>query len=475
MPLKVRVRGTHLALAATVAAGAAVYWLTRAPEIGPDRAATTEPPVAVDRTVAGAGTSDADFALAFGPSGRPDGDAAADDGTLNDHLPSETPGEGDAADPEPVERLTVKVDRGDTLMGLLVESGIARAEAHDAIVALRPMYDPRKLRMGQELTLELGPPDAGKGRLRTVSVPLSYDRSVEAVRTEDGGFSVREVARPHIRKLVRADATIRSSLFEAGIEAGIPAPVLIELIRAYSFDIDFQREVQPGDRIEVMYEQFYDPDSGAPTHAGNILVADFTLNGESHRIYRHTTATGITDYFNPAGESVRKALMRTPVDGARLSSGFGMRKHPILGYSRMHRGIDFAAPRGTPIMAAGKGVVEYAGRNGGYGRYVRIRHNGIYKTAYAHLKAIAKGIRKGRRVRQGQIIGYVGSSGRSTGPHLHYEVLYKGRQVNPMKLKLPAGGRLEGLEMVRFKRERARLDARFAALASETAVARRGN
>ena len=192
-----------------------------------------------------------------------------------------------------------------------------------------------------------------------------------------------------------------------------------------------------------------------------------TLSGKKNRLYRYKTRDGFTDYYNSKGQSVRKALLRTPIDGARISSGFGKRRHPILGYTRMHKGLDFAARRGTPVYAAGDGFVEYAGRKGSYGKYIRLRHNGSFKTAYAHMHRYARGIRNGRRVHQGQIIGYVGSTGRSTGPHLHYEVHKNGRQVNPRSIKLPAGRNLTGHELRAFKTKVANLKKQYANLTAQ--------
>ena len=214
--------------------------------------------------------------------------------------------------------------------------------------------------------------------------------------------------------------------------------------------MDFQREIQPGDRFEFFYETFHD-DRGALAKTGKLFYGRMRLSGETVELYRHELANGEWDYYNAKGKSVRKALLRTPIDGARISSGFGKRRHPILGYTKMHRGVDFAAPRGTPVYAAGKGVVEYVGRKGAYGKYVRIRHDKTYKTAYAHLSRYGKGVRKGTRVSQGQVIGYVGTTGRSTGPHLHYEVIKKGRQTNPRKVKLPSGIQLQGKDLARFQ------------------------
>jgi murein DD-endopeptidase MepM/ murein hydrolase activator NlpD len=204
--------------------------------------------------------------------------------------------------------------------------------------------------------------------------------------------------------------------------------------------------------------------------SGEILFAELRLSGVRHRLYRFKAEDRRAEYFDYKGRSAQKALMKTPIDGARLSSGYGRRRHPILGYTRMHRGIDFAAPRGTPVYSAGNGTVVRAGRNGSYGKYIRIRHNGRYSTAYAHLNGYARGLRKGRRVRQGQIVGYVGSTGRSTGPHLHYEILVGNRQVNPFRIKLPSGRRLGGRELKEFKAARDDIEQRLAGLPSTIKV-----
>jgi murein DD-endopeptidase MepM/ murein hydrolase activator NlpD len=269
----------------------------------------------------------------------------------------------------------------------------------------------------------------------------------------------------------RASGIIENSLFVAGEKAGVPVPVLVQLIRAYSWDVDFQRDIRPGDGFEIMYDRFVDS-RGETVYHGDVAFAALTLSGQRKALYRFTRDNGEAGFFDPSGKSARKALLRTPVDGARLSSGYGRRKHPILGYTRMHKGVDFAAPKGTPIYAAGSGTIEVAGRNGGYGKYVRIRHNGSYSTAYAHMKGFANGISKGARVKQGQVIGYVGSTGRSTGPHLHYEVIRDGRQINPMKVKMPAGPKLKGKELERFLAHVAETDLRFAALGESVDVAK---
>jgi len=246
--------------------------------------------------------------------------------------------------------------------------------------------------------------------------------------------------------------------------------MIVELIRLYSFDVDFQRDIQPGDRFEVLFEAYYD-ERGELAKYGDILYAKLRVRNTDLPLYRFATKDGGADYFNKSGHSVRKALMKTPIDGARLTSGFGRRTHPILGYAKMHQGIDFGAPKGTPVMAAGSGVVEAAGRNGAYGKYLRIRHNSHYKTAYAHLSAFSRGIKRGARVRQGQIVAYVGSTGRSTGSHLHYEILVDGKRINPLRLSLPTGRKLKGVELVRFQAVHGSTKKLFAATPALTRLA----
>ena len=287
---------------------------------------------------------------------------------------------------------------------------------------------------------------------------MNPERSIEVSRaTPEAAFTAETVDLPLIRDLVGHRLRIDSSLFVAGQEAGVPTSIMVELIRAFSFDVDFQREIWKGDGVELIYETFHDPD-GNFVKTGTLFYAALEVRGKLLPLYRFTPPNGRADYFGPTGRTARRTLMRTPIDGARISSGYGKRRHPILGYTKMHRGTDFAAPRGTPIYAAGDGVVEVAGRKGAYGRYIRIRHNSTYKTAYAHLYRYAKGIRKGRRVRQGQVIGYVGTSGRSTGPHLHYEVHVNGRQTNPLRVKLPSGKKLKGEALAAFELARRDVD-----------------
>jgi murein DD-endopeptidase MepM/ murein hydrolase activator NlpD len=239
------------------------------------------------------------------------------------------------------------------------------------------------------------------------------------------------IAKLNIKKLKsnlsRVSGRIINSLYLSAVQHGLPTPIIMQLIRMYSWDVDFQRSIRKGDRFEVLYER-KTTDAGEVVRYGNIVFAKLSLGTDVKPLYYYKNRRGEGNYFDIQGHSAKKALMRTPINGARLTSGFGSRRHPILGYNKMHRGVDFSAPKGTPIYAAGSGTVVYRAKNKAYGNYIRIRHNSLYSTAYGHLSRFNKSITKGSRVRQGQIIGYVGSTGRSTGPHLHYEILVRGRQ-----------------------------------------------
>ncbi len=376
-------------------------------------------------------------------------------------------GHADLYQDAPVFTRTLTAGRGDTLSGMLIKAGIPGQETDAAIAALRKQFNPGRLRQGQEITVTfqadgdslVSSGSAASGQFIGLSLLPDPENRIVVARGEDGGFAAATVKRDLTRKLARASNSITYSLSQAGTSVRVPNAVLAELIRLYSWDVDFQRDIRKGDAFEVMYERFFDG-RGEPAHNGEVLFAALTLSGKRHAVYRHTLDNGDVDYFDENGQSARKALMRTPIDGARLSSGFGKRKHPVLGYTKMHKGLDFAAPRGTPIYAAGNGTVEHAGRKGAYGNYVRIRHNSEYSTAYAHMKRV--NTKKSRRVKQGQIIGYVGSTGRSTGPHLHYEILRGGSQVNPLRVKMPSGRKLAGAELARFQTARAGIEAQYA-------------
>ena len=357
------------------------------------------------------------------------------------------------------------IKQGDTLIAVLTGAGVAAEEAEQAIRALRKVYDPRHLQPGHQIFLELLPPDhtGNAPKLLSIDFRATATLDISVLREDENAFSAETHKRALNTDLAFASGRIASSLYKSGTRAGLPSATLINFIHMFSFDVDFQREIQPGDAFEVLYERLAD-DAGTPVGEGDILIASLTLSGSNMTLYRFRTDKGFTDYFDENGRSAQKSLLRTPTDATRISSGFGRRRHPVLGYTRMHRGVDFAAPRGTPIYAAGDGVIEKAGWAGGYGKYVRIRHNGRYKTAYAHLKAFGRGIKRGVRVKQRQIIGYVGATGRTTGPHLHYEVIHNGRQINPKKVRLPSGYSLKGPELERFNSVVATLQQRLASL-----------
>lgn len=370
---------------------------------------------------------------------------------------------------------TVQVESGDTLMDLLLEAGIGRTEAHNAVSALSDVFSPRDLMPGQEITLQLNlletvHQDEVEVELAGISLQPSVERDVMVERNDGGEFLATVVERPLTTETALASARIDSSLYQAGQDSAVPLSILSEVIKAFAYDVDFEREIHPGDSFEIIYERLED-DQGRLARTGNILFASLTRGDQTLEIYWFEPKGGSGEFYTAKGESVRKDLLRTPLDVVRVTSGYGMRKHPILGYSKMHKGVDFAAATGTPILASGSGVVEFAGKKGGYGNFIKVRHNGQYQTAYAHLSRFAKGLSKGDKVKQGQVIGYVGSTGRATGPHLHYEVIVGGKNMNPMKLKF-AGRKLDKKELHQFEAVKADIKELREKLHEEQLVAR---
>lgn len=366
----------------------------------------------------------------------------------------------------------VQVGSGDTLMDVLTRAGVEVTDANLAIDALKEVYNPRALRAGQKVTVTFDKPAHGFGTGGFTKVSLYADpiREVIARRGADGGFEGGEAKRQVSRQIAHYSGAIKSSLFESAQNAGIPAPVIIAMIKALSYDVDFQRDIQSGDTFDVMFEAYYDT-KGKLVRNGDMLYAAVSLSGRPIAMYRFENEGGVVEYFNEKGESIKKALLKTPVDGAKITSGFGMRNHPILGFTKMHKGVDFGVPTGTPIQAAGDGTIEMAGFNGAYGNYVRIRHGNGYATAYAHMSRIAAGMKTGKRVGQGQIVGFVGATGRATGPHLHYEVLQGNAQINPLSVKMPTNVKLAGAAMDRFRVAKRETDMMLAKIAPSTRVA----
>jgi len=291
--------------------------------------------------------------------------------------------------------------------------------------------------------------------------PVNNTSSIE-IRKSQNNFIIKENILQLYKKEVVIKNIIKNNLYSSAINAGVEPNIIVEFARIYGFEVDFQRDIRKGDWFEIFYEKFED-DNNKVRDTGKIIYASMYVNGEEINLYNFKDKNE-EEYYDIKGKSITKSLMKTPINGARLSSSYGMRKHPILGYNKMHRGTDFAAPSGTPIMASGSGTVTRARWCGGGGNCVKIKHNSTYETIYAHMKAFAKGIKEGRKVRQGQIIGYVGSTGMSTGPHLHYEVVVNGKKVNSQRLKLPSGKTLKGTAREQFEMERIKIDLRLSSL-----------
>ena len=314
---------------------------------------------------------------------------------------------------------------------------------------------------GRKLSLISKKLDDGTNTLVNLVYPINNTSSVE-IRKSQNDFIVKENILQLYRKEVVSKNVIKNNLYSSAINAGIKPNIIIEFARVFGFEVDFQRDIRKGDWFEILYEEFID-DNNKVRDTGKIIYASMFVNGEEINLYNFKY-NNIEDFYDIKGKSITKSLMKTPINGARLSSSFGMRKHPILGYNKMHRGTDFAAPSGTPIMASGSGTITRARWCGGGGNCVKIKHNSTYETIYAHMKAFAKGIKEGRKVKQGQIIGYVGSTGLSTGPHLHYEVIVNGKKVNSQKLKLPSGKTLKGEERKQFELDRIKIDLKLGEL-----------
>jgi murein DD-endopeptidase MepM/ murein hydrolase activator NlpD len=356
------------------------------------------------------------------------------------------------------QKVQLVVERGDTLIGVLTKAGVDDKEAYQAANALKKIYDMRSINVGQEIYASFAEKE-DTGDLDFVSLTIEKpDHRVVVKKGDKGEFAAKKEEKKLEKQISRAGGMISTSLFQLAGALEVPSSVMQQAVKAYSYDVDFQRDIKNGNHFEVIYE-IYTDENGQYVREGEMLFASLTVNGEELKIIRHTTPDGDTDYYTEDGHSVRKALLRTPISGARISSGFGMRRHPVLGYSRMHKGVDFAVPRGTPVYAAGDGVVDQVGKKGGYGNYLRIRHTSEYVTAYAHLHKYSSGIKKGRKVKQGQVVAYSGNTGVSTGPHLHYEVIVAGRQVNPSKVKMTPGRKLNKKELAGFNEAKKKMIA----------------
>lgn len=370
-----------------------------------------------------------------------------------------------------VDNRTMTLDPGDTLAGMLESVGVQAGDANDAIAAMAKVYNPRNLRAGLAFDLTLTAGKDGETQLTSLKFSPSIEHDISVTRTADGNYTANDAVKKLVAQQHRAAITIDSSLYLSAMRAGIPADVVVELIHMFSYKVDFQRDIHPGDSFEVFYDYYYTP-QGQPARVGNIAFARMKLDGRELTLYRfQSDPNSPADYFDAKGQSAKGMLMKTPVDGARITSGFGMRFHPVLGFTRMHKGVDFGVPTGTPVMAAGGGTVTYAGWMNGYGNFVVINHGNGLSTGYGHLSRIGAGIHVGSHVRQAQTIALSGMTGIATGPHLHYEIRRNNQQVNPLTVKMADGRKLSGKELRQFMDERASVDATMARTKLETKVA----
>ena len=356
------------------------------------------------------------------------------------------------------------LQEGETFTGALKQADLQDDEINDVVNIISKKIDLRKLKVGtliETYTKSIN----DKKIINEIIIYPDIEKKIY-VKKVNNKFVAGEDKKKLFSKLKLYEVEIHNSIYESLKKIDTPDEIIMEFVQLYSFDIDFQRDIRKGNKIKIFFEIYTDSQNNY-IKSGNINFSEIILDDESYELYRfQSEGDEFVEYFNSDGKSATKALMKTPINGARLSSGFGMRKHPILGYNKKHQGVDFAAPTGTPIMAAGTGHIEFVGNNGGAGKYIRIKHLNGYKTSYSHLSKYASGIQKNVKVRQGQVIGYVGNTGLSTGPHLHYEVIFNGKRINPMKMKLPSGKQLKDKNLEIFLAEKNRINAEVSKLNS---------
>ncbi len=352
------------------------------------------------------------------------------------------------------EERRIEIGKGDTLAGVLTDAGLEYSEAQDVVGKVSRYFNMKNLRPGQVFNVTLEPADTNTGyQLTALTFAPDPLKTIEVSR-DDNGDIIAELSEKEIKKHREAhQMVINGSVYSSADRANLPDRVTANTIKLFSYAVDFQRDIKSGDKLEVLYDSYKTQD-GYVAKTGEIVFARLKVGSREYALYRYESSGGKVDYYTADGKSIRQSsgLMRTPVAYGRLSSGFGVRVHPVLGYTKMHKGVDFASPVGTAIYASGDGVIERAGRFSSFGNYVRIRHSSKISSAYAHMSRFGKGIRPGMKVKQGQIIGYVGTTGRSTGPHLHYEVLVNNVQVNPASVKYSGDTALKGNDLNNFKR-----------------------
>ncbi|MCE3254721.1 MAG: Glycyl-glycine endopeptidase precursor [Rickettsiaceae bacterium] len=375
-----------------------------------------------------------------------------------------------------------QIQVGDTLLKILFALGASDADVFSILSEMRKIYDPKLINVGDKFLIKYqvdvsykegtnqDEKEAHAANMKDVNRKVyitkiifnpSPEREVTITGTKNtgGGYSYKatEVIKKLTKQIVKYNVTIKNGLYVDGVDVGISPNIMVNMINLYSFDVDFQRDIREGDKFEILFESYYD-DKGNRIKNGEVLFASLNLQRKKTIDFYLHKISGKSEYFDSKGNSVKKSLLKTPINGARISSRFGMRRHPVLGYSKMHKGIDFAAPTGTPIFAAGNGTITYYGRKGGYGNFVQIRHTADYSTGYGHASRFVKSLHVGSKVRQGEVVAYVGTTGRSTGPHLHYEIMIRGKQVNPSSVKSASGLRLGGNELKKFMSSKAEID-----------------
>jgi murein DD-endopeptidase MepM/ murein hydrolase activator NlpD len=362
-----------------------------------------------------------------------------------------------------------RIKAGDTMLKVLLDTGVDEQDIFMILDSVKKVFNPQSISVGDNITmkyavkvgynsnqLEKNLPPVRKIIINSLNISISPDEQILISRQNNGEYESKKITLKLLRYVSRYFGTLKNGLFVDGIDAGVSPNTMMNMINLYSYDVDFQREIRSGNKFEILVESFYTED-GKKVRDGNVLFSSLTLSNRVIDVYMYKI-DGRTEYFDARGNSMRKSLLRTPINGARVSSGFGLRRHPILGYSKMHKGIDFAASKGTPILAAGNGTIVYFGRRGSYGNYVKIKHNSEYSTAYGHASRFNKKLHVGSKVKQGEVVAYVGSTGGATGPHLHFELIYKGSQINPAKVKATSGLKLTGTKLAGFKADKAEID-----------------
>ena len=361
----------------------------------------------------------------------------------------------------PFTNLNYEIKNGDTIQKILKKLKVQNNEIQTVINQYKKYGNPNQLLVGNIINIIIEKNlTTNKNFIVKFSVPITKSTTIAIIRDEDNKITSQKIITKLYKKKTLAENIITKNLYSSAIDAKINPDTIIEFARIFGFEIDFQRDIRKNDYFKIIYEKYFD-ENGEFIKSGSILFAHMSVNGREISLYKFGDDKNY-GYFDVNGKSVEKALMKTPINGARLSSSFGMRKHPISGFTKMHQGTDFAAPMGTPIMASGTGTITRAKWCGGGGNCIKIKHNSTYDTIYAHMKSFAKGIKVGKKVRQGQIIGFVGSTGMSTGPHLHYEVIINGQKVNSQKLQLPSGKVLKGDEREKFEIHRIKTDVLIA-------------